>query len=81
MPQSSQLIGVNSVTNIELDKGDMPAPIIRNADWFEKRAQIRIADRVLLPDGGCPKTPNGANYANSITFPYLIQNSGKWPIY
>jgi len=35
MPQSSQIIGANSVTNIELDKGDMPAPIIRNADWFE----------------------------------------------
>ncbi|MGE8190835.1 hypothetical protein [Pseudomonas sp. NPDC086278] len=35
MPQSSQFIGVNSVTNIELDKGDMPAPIIRNADWLE----------------------------------------------
>ena len=51
MPQNCQIIGVNSVTNIELDKGVMPAPIIRNADWFEKRAQIRIADRVLLPDG------------------------------
>ena len=36
MPQNSQIIGVNSVTNIELDKGVMPAPIIRNADWFEK---------------------------------------------
>lgn len=38
MPQSCQIIGVNSVTNIELDKGVMPAPIIRNADWFEKIA-------------------------------------------
>ncbi len=35
MPQICQIIGVNSVTNIELDKGDMPAPIIRNAHWFE----------------------------------------------
>jgi hypothetical protein len=35
MPQRSQFIGVNSVTNIELAKGVMPAPIIRNADWFE----------------------------------------------
>ena len=49
MPQSSQIIGVNSVTNIELDKGVMPAPIIRNADWFEKLVLVRIADRVLLP--------------------------------
>jgi hypothetical protein len=35
MPQDSQFIGVNSVTNIELDKGVLPAPIIRNADWLE----------------------------------------------
>jgi len=48
MPQSSQIIGVNSVTNIELDKGVMPAPIIRNADWFENFAVVHIADRVLL---------------------------------
>ncbi|VVM48168.1 hypothetical protein PS662_00648 [Pseudomonas fluorescens] len=51
MPQSSQLIGVNSVTNIELDKGVMPAPIIRNADWFEKIPLVRTAVRVLLPNG------------------------------
>jgi hypothetical protein len=36
MPQNCQIIGVNSVTNIELDKGIMPAPIIRNADWSGK---------------------------------------------
>lgn len=36
MPQNSQILGVNSVTNIELDKGVLPAPIIRNAHWFEK---------------------------------------------
>ena len=35
MPQSSQFIGVNSVTNIELNSGYMPAPIVRNADWLE----------------------------------------------
>jgi hypothetical protein len=35
MPQVSQMFGVNSVTNIELDKGVLPAPIIRNADWLE----------------------------------------------
>ena len=35
MPQNCQIIGVNSVTNIELGKGVMPAPIVRNADWFE----------------------------------------------
>lgn len=41
MPQSSQIIGVNPVTNIELDKGVLPAPIIRNADWFGKLLRIR----------------------------------------
>ena len=35
MPQICQNLGVNSVTNIELDTGNMPAPIIRNAHWFE----------------------------------------------
>jgi hypothetical protein len=35
MPQDCQFVGVNSVTNIELNKGVLPAPIIRNADWFE----------------------------------------------
>lgn len=49
MPQSCQIIGVNSVTNIELGKGVMPAPIIRNADWFEKFDQALVSDRVLLP--------------------------------
>jgi hypothetical protein len=45
MPQNSQIIGVNSVTNIELGKGVMPAPIIRNADWLENFALVRINDR------------------------------------
>jgi len=49
MPQLSQFIGVNSVTNIELDAGVMPAPIIRNADWYEKFALIHIAGRDMLP--------------------------------
>ncbi|MBY9048047.1 hypothetical protein K7462_12195 [Pseudomonas fluorescens] len=47
MPQNCQIIGVNSVTNIDPGKGVMPAPIIRNADWFEKKASARITDRVL----------------------------------
>jgi hypothetical protein len=48
MPQSSQIIGANSVTNIELDKGVLPAPIVRNADWLES-CLVRIADRVSAP--------------------------------
>ena len=50
MPQSSQIIGVNSVTNIDRGKGLMPAPIIRNADWFENFPRVRINDRFLLPN-------------------------------
>ena len=64
MPQSSQIIGVNSVTNIELDKGVMPVPIIKNADWFEKISLVRISGRVLLPCGWCLKTSEGACYAD-----------------
>ncbi|VVO17640.1 hypothetical protein PS718_03949 [Pseudomonas fluorescens] len=47
MPQNCQIIGVNSVTNIDPDKGLMPAPIIRNADWFENFVLSRIAVRLL----------------------------------
>ncbi|VVN28425.1 hypothetical protein PS655_04729 [Pseudomonas fluorescens] len=47
MPQNCQIIGVNSVTNIELGKGVMPAPIIRNADWLEIFASVHILCRFL----------------------------------
>ncbi len=47
MPQNCQIIGVNSVTNIELGKGVMPAPIIRNADWFENFTSVRFIARFL----------------------------------
>ncbi|MNQ94138.1 hypothetical protein D3C85_1096390 [compost metagenome] len=50
MPQISQILGANSVTNIEPVAGIMPAPIIRNADWFENTQAIRMTDRILLPD-------------------------------
>ncbi|MDD1013111.1 hypothetical protein [Pseudomonas rubra] len=36
MPHSRRFLGVNSVTNIEPDKGFLPVPIIRNEHWFEK---------------------------------------------
>ncbi len=35
MPQIRHFLGVNSVTNIELPKGFMPALICIFADWFE----------------------------------------------
>jgi len=43
MPQISHILGVNSMTNIELYKGVLPAPIISNADWFEKFDRARNA--------------------------------------
>jgi hypothetical protein len=43
MPQNCQIIGANSVTNIEPGKGVMPAPVVRNADWLENFPSIRIA--------------------------------------
>ena len=48
MPQNCQIIGVNSVTNIEPGKGVMPAPIIRNADWFENFSSARLFVRFLV---------------------------------
>lgn len=51
MPQNCQILGVNSVTNIELDKGVMPAPIIRNADWFEKIAGPALLAAFSHPTG------------------------------
>ena len=35
MPQICHFLGVNSVTNIELPKGFMPALICIFADWLE----------------------------------------------
>ena len=77
MPQSSQILGVNSVTNIELDKGVLPAPIIRNADWFEKFDQAVSLTRFLHPTKGS----GGQEKVDSIPVPCLLQDSGKWPIY
>ncbi|PRA69553.1 hypothetical protein CQ065_08240 [Pseudomonas sp. MYb187] len=36
MPHCRRFLGVNSVTNLDPDKGVMPVPIIRNEYWFEK---------------------------------------------
>lgn len=49
MPQNCQIIGVNSVTNIEPGKGVMPAPVVRNADWLENFPSFRIAARFRMP--------------------------------
>jgi hypothetical protein len=51
MPQSSQIIGVNSVTNIEPGKGFMPAPFSEMRTGLKTFPHIRIADRVLCPSG------------------------------
>ncbi|MND85164.1 hypothetical protein D3C80_770790 [compost metagenome] len=44
MPHCRRFLGVNSVTNIEPNKGDLPAPIIRNAYWFEKLTHRHSSD-------------------------------------
>ena len=48
MPQNCQIIGVNSVTNIEPGKGVMPAPVVRKADWLENFPSFRIAARFRM---------------------------------
>nr|WP_225926997.1 hypothetical protein [Pseudomonas sp. SWRI 103] len=42
MPHICQFLGVNSVTNIELTKGFMPALICIFADWLEKPGHARF---------------------------------------
>ncbi|POF39005.1 hypothetical protein B0D71_28350 [Pseudomonas laurylsulfativorans] len=76
MPQASQILGVNSVTNIELDKGVLPAPIIRNADWFEK------FDRAISLSAFSARRKASERRNNALDHCSLpLQNSGKWPIY
>ncbi|KAA5838686.1 hypothetical protein F2A37_22350 [Pseudomonas chlororaphis] len=81
MPQNSQILGVNSVTNIELDKGVMPAPIIRNADWFEKIACPPICPRPGVRELARLCVARRALHADPIIVSYLVQDSGKLPIY
>lgn len=50
MPQICQFLGVNSVTNIELPRGFMPALICIFADWLEN---FRIRNRA----GELPVSP------------------------
>ena len=40
MPQISRFLGVNSVTNIELPEGFMPAFICIFVDWLETLARV-----------------------------------------
>ncbi|MCY1182843.1 hypothetical protein D3C76_993580 [compost metagenome] len=44
MPHYRRFLGVNSVTNIDPNKGDLPAPIIRNVYWFEKLPHHHSSD-------------------------------------
>ncbi|VEF12397.1 Uncharacterised protein [Pseudomonas fluorescens] len=55
MPQNCQIIGVNSVTNIEPGKGVMPAPIIRNADWLENFVHSGVTILFLKHGSTCPR--------------------------
>lgn len=55
MPQICQFLGVNSVTNIELPKGFMPALICIFADWLENfsaRGDVRRSSRRHRPQQG-----------------------------
>jgi hypothetical protein len=79
MPQGSQFVGVNSVTNIELDKGVLPAPVFRNADWLESltcpyRWPRPVARLVMSEDAG------RCILCGFVQCSLVIQDSGKWPI-
>lgn len=72
MPPKCQIVGVNSVTNIELDKGVMPAPIIRNAHWFEKLAPMRTSKPLPVARQKVFDAPERAFYADTIVYPSYI---------
>ena len=80
MPLNRQIVGVNSVTNIELDTGDMPAPIIRNADWFENLNPLRMPGLALLPDGqGAARPCVQAVYARTpLLYLYRVVANGRF---
>ncbi len=68
MPQSSQILCANYVTNIEPNKGVLPAPIIRNADWFEKFDQAAS----LIAFSTRRKVAGGQEKVNSDPVPCLL---------
>lgn len=49
MPHKCRILGANSVTNIDLSEGFLPAPIIRNADWFENLTPVRPSEATVKP--------------------------------
>ncbi len=51
MPQICQFLGVNSVTNIELPKGFMPALICIFADWLENFSTRESAKELPVSPG------------------------------
>ncbi len=51
MPQICQFLGVNSVTNIELPKGFMPALICIFADWLENFSTRESAKELPVSSG------------------------------
>lgn len=81
MPQICQIIGVNSVTNIELEAGVMPAPIIRNADWFENTYRARTSDRVLFArqvGAWAPLSVHAMRIRSSFLARYRIVANGRF---
>ncbi|PWB37403.1 hypothetical protein DCO47_04140 [Pseudomonas sp. NDM] len=82
MPQNCQIIGANSVTNIEPGKGVMPAPVVRNADWLENfpsihpyRCMLRHAHLLMSEDLGT------CMLCGSLFLSLCVQDSGNLPIY
>ena len=70
MPQICHFLGVNSVTNIELPKGFMPALICIFADWFEN---LSTSDSVaeLLVNPSNHRDLGRTSYSNMAFCPCL----------
>ncbi len=70
MPQICHLLGVNSVTNIELPKGFMPALICIFADWLENFLRKMPIDAFLV-DPGRSRLSGRTSYSKVAFCPYL----------
>ncbi|PJK36941.1 hypothetical protein CWC48_17630 [Pseudomonas sp. S10E 269] len=78
MPQICHFLGVNSVTNIELPKGFMPALICIFADWLENFSSRKSARE--LPASQATTGFEAAHPIAKWPFALSFKTSGNLPI-
>jgi len=79
MPQICQILGVNSVTNIEPATGFMPVLIFKFADWFENFI-CKMPKQVARLQAPQAKGFFGAHAIAIWPFALNFKTSGNLPI-